>query len=135
LWTKKGLVNGASGTIKDIIYSPDSPSMPHTVLVQFDNYTGPKFFPIGDEKENWIPINPTNMYNNSLNGARQQFSMRLAYASTIHKSQGQTLEKVVIDLGSTFVALSRVKKYTDFLIVPFCRDRLEKISSSTSLAP
>ena len=39
----------------------------------------------------------------------------IAYASTIHKSQGQTLDKEVIDLGKsekslglTFVALSRV---------------------------
>ena len=59
---------------------------------------------------------------------------------TIHKSQGQTLDKVVIDLGKNgrslglaFVALSRVKNYKDFLIQPFPLDRLSKIKKSSSL--
>jgi ATP-dependent DNA helicase PIF1 len=141
LWTAKGLVNGASGVIKDIIYS-ETESMPHTIFIEFDNYVGPKFFNENDERAKWIPINPTNIYNNNVGGARQQYAFRLAYASTIHKSQGQTLEKVVIDLGNnerslglTFVALSRVKNYKDFLIEAFCRDRLEKISQSSSLGP
>ena len=38
-------------------------------------------------------------------------------------------------LGLTFVALSRVKSYKDFLIEPFARERLEKISKSISLFP
>ena len=57
------------------------------------------------------------------------YSLRIAYALTIHKSQGQTLDKVVIDLGKnerslglTFVALSRGKNVNDFLIQPFTLD-------------
>ena len=38
-------------------------------------------------------------------------------------------------LGLTFVALSRVKHYTDYFIEPFFLDRLHKISNSTSLRP
>ena len=73
---------------------------------------------------------------------RSQYPIRLAYALTIHKSQGQTLDKVVVDLGKNerslglaFVALSRVKNYTDFIIQPFPLDRLTKIKNSTSLKP
>ncbi len=51
---------------------------------------------------------------------------------TIHKAQGLTLKKTVIDLGIckrsyglTFVALSRVKKFIDLLIQPFSFDRLK----------
>ena len=61
---------------------------------------------------------------------------------TVHKSQGQTIDKAVIDLGKsetslglTFVALSRLKNFNDFLILPFSCERLNKISESTSLKP
>ena len=66
---------------------------------------------------------------------RKQFPIKLAYALTIHKSKGATLKKAVIDLGNcertqglTFVALSRLCNYKDFITQPFTLDRLKKIS-------
>jgi hypothetical protein len=49
-------------------------------------------------------------------GSFEQFPLRLAWAITVHKSQGQTYNKVIIDMhtgsftsGQTYVALSRCK--------------------------
>ena len=56
---------------------------------------------------------------------------RLSYAMTIHKSQGQTMTKAVIDIGDkemaagcTFVALSRLKSLSGLLIQPMTYNHL-----------
>ncbi len=38
-----GLVNGASRVVKDIIFDENEKN-PHTILIEFDNYKGPRFF-------------------------------------------------------------------------------------------
>ena len=52
-----------------------------------------------------------------------QFPIKLAWAVTAHKSQGQTLEKCAIDIGekafahgSFYVALSRVKSLKNVML-------------------
>ncbi|GBC51843.2 ATP-dependent DNA helicase PIF1-like [Rhizophagus irregularis DAOM 181602=DAOM 197198] len=42
LWTEIGLVNGSLGTIQEIVFEENqsSPSLPITVLIEFDNYSG-----------------------------------------------------------------------------------------------
>jgi len=57
-------------------------------------------------------------------GSYKQFPLALGYAMTIHKSQGKTLSKVVIDIsrgafahGQTYVALSRTRQAKDMHIV------------------
>ena len=55
----------------------------------------------------------------------------LCWAITMHKSQGQTLDKAVIDLGPkeactglTFVCLSRAKKLVDLIVEPMSTTQL-----------
>ena len=67
----------------------------------------------------WVPIIPVTARWDTWTGkalTRTQLPLALAWAITIHKSQGLTLERVVIDLGHadfssglSFVAISRVK--------------------------
>ena len=114
LWINKGLVNGALGYIRKIIYQPEhSPPInpPDVLMIEFDNYFGPTV-------DNLVPIPQItkNWFSKSIKCTRKQFPIELAWAITIHKSQGLTLNQAVIDIGEkemslglTYVALSRVK--------------------------
>jgi GTPase SAR1 family protein len=59
-----------------------------------------------------------------------QFPLRLAWAITIHKSQGMSLDNAEIDLRSTFtygmgyVALSRVRKLSGIRLIGFTKESL-----------
>jgi hypothetical protein len=118
LWTENGLVNGSIGTIQDILWDTGqdpSVSMPSLLLIHFPEYSGPDF-PIYGSKI--IPIFPV-IRQFDFKGAtctRMQFPLRLAYAITVHKSQGLTLLRAVLNidqkehcLGLSYVAVSRVK--------------------------
>ena len=97
LWQEVGLCNGAAGTVYEMLYQEGHapPNLPVAVLVQFDNYSGPPFL------NNCIPIVPITCewVSGRQQLSRQQLLLQPCYAITIHKSQGQTLRKAVIDLG------------------------------------
>ena len=65
----------------------------------------------------------------------------MAYAVTIHKSQGMTLNKVVVELGDydftwglTFMAISRVRAIGDIVFRSEIRpERLQKLRGTTNL--
>jgi ATP-dependent exoDNAse (exonuclease V) alpha subunit len=133
LWTEMGLVNGALGIVRDISWlaGPVNPGdMPEFILVEFDQYSGPEF---GDCGSNRIPVFlSTRQFDlNSIACARVQFPLRLAYALTVHKSQGLTLSQIVTDLsdkehtiGLSYVAVSRVKSLQGLLFeTAFAFDR------------
>ena len=88
------------------VYRPGSnpPQLPAYVVVEFDNYIG---LPWDQSNSKHIPIPPVQQKN------RKQVPLKMAWALTIHKSQGFTLTRSTIDIGNnarqglTFIAMSR----------------------------
>lgn len=82
-------------------------------MVEFDKYSGP-----GINGSNLFPFTTLTRTFTEKNTSctRRQFPLVLAWAITIHKSQGITLETAVVDIGAeemhiglTYVASTRVK--------------------------
>ena len=137
LWVQVGLVNGAMGTVVAICYDDageSPPRLPVAVTVRFDSFSGPTLsdgsVPITPLRRTWLSTDKTC--------SRLQLPLKLAWAVTIHKCQGMTLNKAVIDLGKkefsaglTFVACSRVRQLKDLLFVtPFPFQRVANLASS-----
>ncbi len=136
LWVDMGLVSGTMGTVQAICYKSGQapPSLPVVVTVLFDHYSGPTLL------DGTVPITPLRRSWSSCGClcSRLQLPLKLSWAVTIHKVQGLTLDKAVIDAGKkefcaglTFVAISRVRCLTDLLFSPpFSYQRLNSISKS-----
>ena len=141
LWTDVGLCNGATGTIIHVIYAINQqpPDLPIAIIVKFDDYTGPS---LCNEIPNCVPICPITVSYNSLDGIyeRQQLPLKLAWAITIHKSQGLTLSKAWIDIGKSektagisYVAISRIKMLSHCILEPVTFERLTSLKKSVNL--
>ncbi|MEI6435532.1 MAG: AAA family ATPase [Bacteroidota bacterium] len=80
------------------------------------------------KRERWERIKYTyNLDKKSIDakviGTFQQFPVKLAWAATIHKSQGQTFDNIIVDMGSgafcggqSYVALSRVRSLSGLFL-------------------
>lgn len=116
LKTNAGLVNGSVGIVREIFYSENAveSDQPAVIMVEFDGYHGPTF------SNNCVPIFPITLF--SKGAKRHQFPLTVAYAITIHKSQGLTLAKLVLSLekanavGLAYVGLSRVTRFEDLAL-------------------
>jgi ATP-dependent DNA helicase PIF1 len=107
----KRWVNGSLGKIVSIVTDTEGDDL---IMVELENGT-----PIDVKKHTWeIYQYYFDDVNNSLcsrvKGHFTQYPLKLAWAVTIHKSQGQTFDRVIIDVGwgtfshgQMYVALSR----------------------------
>ena len=142
--TEDGLANGASCVIKYIDYRKANNSRPSIIWVQFDD---PQ---IGVQRrkqyrrfynehiaESWTPvfdIERTFVYGHVSKNAtiqRIQLPLQPAAGRSVHRAQGITLDKEVIDLTQNktrkvphlhYVALSRVRSMQNLYILNFNED-------------
>ena len=99
-------------------------------MVDFvSQYTGTTFFPDDETRRGWVPVHTMTASWYTPNGTpgqydehtRTMFPLRLAWAWTIWKAQGQTIVgkvslcqgRIEKEHGLTYVALSRVTKFSD----------------------
>ena len=127
LWKEAGLNNGTTCTVRYILYleGRKPPELPVLVLVHCPQYRGPSFLP---DEPNIVPIAPVlqQWYSRKQNCTRQMIPLMPAYAVTIHKAQGMSLDKVIINLGKdeycnglTYTALSRCKEIKNLALINF----------------
>jgi ATP-dependent DNA helicase PIF1 len=110
---KREFVNGTIGKVVQLKHD--------NIVVQVEARDG-SLKNIEVEKQLWeimrykLSDSDPNKIDSESIGSFKQYPLRLAWAITIHKSQGKTFDKVIIDLGSgafehgqTYVALSRCR--------------------------
>ena len=135
-----GLVNGARGAVVHVVTNSDG-EVTH-VLVKFDNSTvGHKSIQTSQYRSTHPHAVPLAKYEvvffaKGKRGSeitRLQFPLTLAWATTIHKVQGLTLDEIVVDMkggrfspGQAYVAFSRVKTLAGLHILNFNNKAIKK---------
>jgi hypothetical protein len=131
-----GLCNGVSGIIKGFEFGTKQ-HMPTVVYVNFDsdrigmNARTTQCIP--EQYSECIPIMPRkesfHLKGQTFTTTREQIPLKLAWAVTIHKVQGQTTDKAVISMKNlqkamAYVALSRVTHLEGMYLTDFNESRI-----------
>ena len=139
LWADAGLVNGAQGTVEYIVFNegaaPPRVNLPAMLICRFPTYKGPSFLP--EISDCLVPVFPVrrDWMSGKVSYSRTMFPLLLAYSMTIHKSQGVTMQRVMINVGDrefacglTYTGVSRVRSLTDLAFYPFPNfDRIARL--------
>ena len=111
-----GLVNGAIGAVSSVKYSIDQAAVVDIIVIKFKDGQKHKLEKV---RSKFQILDNAFVY-------RHQFPITSAYAITVHKSQGLTLQNVVADIGNTvftcgqaYVAMSRVTKLSGLHLINF----------------
>ena len=136
-----GLDNGASGEVIHIVTVVSRKVK--TILVKFDDENvGREAIRASQHRDrfsNAVPISRAEVKFNACGKrgsevTRSQFPLTLAWATTIHKVQGLTLNEIVVDMegssrfspGQAYVTFSRVKTLAGLHIIKFNAGAIKK---------
>ena len=140
--TDDGMTNGAGNVIKKIqLNQRDKPS--GIIWVQFDHddvgektrHENKHLYAQGIQAT-WTPIKPiTTQFavgkNQTAQVVRKQFPLRPAAAKTIHRSQGDTEQRIVVNFNTKravphihYVGLSRVTTIEGLYITDLCEEKI-----------
>jgi hypothetical protein len=128
--------------VYDIIPDDGTPSHQPIVLLRMDDYKGPSFLP---NVPQIVPVTTrtvilTSRKDGPYRLSRTALPIRLGFATTIHKIQGQTCIGVVLDptklrnSALAYVALSRVRQRSDMFITnALSMEQLQKTARAREL--
>jgi len=113
-------VNGTLGRIEEIIKIPNSPEV---IMVRLQNEDLVDVLPHQWELFHFEFDPKKNRIKSKVVGTFTQYPLRLAWAVTIHKSQGKTFDRVIVDVGhgtfahgQVYVALSRCTNFEGLIL-------------------
>lgn len=112
-------VNGSIGRIADFVREDDG----DIILVQLADGEVVEVTPFRWDMFEYVYDEKAGRLSSKITGSFTQYPIRLSWAVTIHKGQGKTFDKVIIDLGrgtfahgQVYVALSRCTSFDGIIL-------------------